>query len=263
MRKILVFTDLHYCGEGQTIGHLDPHARFTEGLAHALEQFPDAERIIISGDLTHHGRPEEYARLRAALAGCPLPVHLMVGNHDSRSEFIAAFPDAPLTEDGHVQQVIDSDDTRLILLDTLDEGHDAGRLCDARLSWLDAALASAEGRRTVVFAHHPPMSVGFDSMDAIGLINRAELLALLNRHATTCQIVSGHLHRTVSGAAGGIATAILKSPCHQSPILVPGMDTDTSVDEPGAYGILYIGEEGVLVHSEDFGVSGRRILGYA
>lgn len=263
MRKILVFTDLHYCGEGQTIGHLDPDARFREGLAHALEQFPDAERIVIAGDLTHNGRPEQYAQLKNALADCPLPVHLMLGNHDSRSAFIAAFPDTPLTDEGHVQQIIDSGDTRLILLDTLDEGRDTGLLCEARLAWLDAALAQAGGRRTVVFVHHPPMSVGFDSMDAIGLENRAEFLALLKRHASTCQIVAGHLHRTVSGSAGGIATSILKSPCHHSPILMAGMDTDTSVDEPGAYGILYIGDEGVLVHSEDFGVPGRQILSYA
>jgi 3',5'-cyclic AMP phosphodiesterase CpdA len=262
MRKILVFTDLHYVRQDALIGHLDPDARFRAGLAHALAQFPDAERIVITGDLAHHGTPAEYARLRAALEGCPLPVHLMIGNHDRRDAFADAFPDTPLTLEGHVQQVIDTGDTRLILLDTVDEGRHGGILCDARLAWLDAALAGAEGRRTAVFTHHPPMSVGFAAMDAIGLANRAEFLALLRHRASTCQIVSGHLHRTVSGAAGGIATTILKSPCHQSPIMQPGMDEHASIDEPGAYGILYLDDEGIVVHSEDFDVPGRRMLSY-
>lgn len=262
MRKILVFTDLHYVEDGKLIGHLDPDARFRDGLAHALAQFPDAERIIIAGDLAHRGTPSEYARLRAALDNCPVPVHLMLGNHDARHPFYETFPDAPVTREGHVQQVIDSGDTRLILLDTVDEGHHGGILCDARLAWLDAALASAEGRRTIVFTHHPPMSVGFAAMDAIGLANRAEFLAMLVRRASTCQIVSGHLHRTVSGTAGGIAACVFKSPCHQSPIMRPGMDEHVSIDEPGAYGILYLGDEGVVVHSEDFGVPGRRQLSY-
>ncbi|MFX0545591.1 phosphodiesterase [Roseovarius sp. S1116L3] len=262
MRKILIFTDLHYTAPGALIGHLDPDARFREGLAHALAQFPEAERIVITGDLTHHGHPAEYARLRSALADCPLPVHLTIGNHDRRAHFAEAFPEAPLTPEGHVCEVIDTGDTRLIVLDTVDDGHHAGLLCDARLQWLDAALAAAEGRRTAVFMHHPPMPVGFAAMDEIGLANRAEFLALLKHRASTCQIVAGHVHRTISGAAGGIATTVLKSPCHQSPILQPGMDTDTSVDEPGAYGILYLGEEGPVMHSEDFGIPGRRTLSY-
>ena len=262
MRKILVFTDLHYTAAGQLIGHLDPDARFREGLAHALDQFPQAERIVITGDLAHHGLPGEYARLAAALEGCPLPVHLMLGNHDARRPFCNAFAHTPLTPEGHVQQVIDTGDTRLILLDTVDEGRHPGTLCDARLAWLDAALASAEGRRTVVFTHHPPMRVGFAAMDAIGLANRAEFLALLKARASTCQIVSGHLHRTVSGAAGGIAASVIKSTCHQSPMMQPGMDAHSSVDEPGAYGILYLSDEGVVMHSEDFGIPGRRPLTY-
>ncbi|MFD0857666.1 phosphodiesterase [Roseovarius aquimarinus] len=262
MRKILVFTDLHYTAQGALIGHLDPDARFRAGLAHALAQFPEAERIVITGDLTHHGRPEEYARLAAALKDCPLPVHLTIGNHDRRAAFAEAFPKAPRTAEGHVQEVIDCGDVRLILLDTVDEGQDGGTLCDARLAWLDAALAGAEGRSAVVMLHHPPMEVGFAAMDAIALANRAEFLAVLKRRANTCQIVAGHLHRTVSGAAGGIACTILKSPCHQSPIMQPGMDSDASVDEPGAYGILYLGAEGVVVHSEDYGIPGRRVLSY-
>lgn len=264
MRKIIVMTDLHLLEAGGRIGHLDPVERLTRGLAHVLENQPEAERIVLAGDLTHHGRPAQYARLAEVLRGLPLPVHPMLGNHDRRAAFRAAFPDAPVTEEGFAQQVVDCGGDRLILLDTLDEEADpadSGWLCPARMAWLDRALASAEGRRISVFTHHPPVPVGFEAMDRIALRNRAELLDRLRAHGVA-QIVAGHVHRTISGSAGGIPLAVLKSTCHQAPMMGPGMDCHTSIDEPGAYGILYLGPESVIVHSEDFDVPGRRALRY-
>ncbi|RKF15417.1 phosphodiesterase [Roseovarius spongiae] len=266
MRKIIVLTDLHFMPEGGRIGHLDPAARFRAVLGHALTHQSDAERIIITGDLAHHGRAEEYARLRAALADCPLPVHLTLGNHDRRAAFRAAFPGAPCDDAGFVQQVIDSGDVRLILLDTLDEDaaiEHSGRLCAERLDFLQSALAGAGGRRVVIFMHHPPVDVGFDAMDAIGLADKEAFRATLARHGAVSQIVAGHVHRTIHGSVAGIPVSVLKSPCHQSPMMGPGTDTHASVDEPGAYGIVWLHDGGVIVHSEDVDVPHRRLLSYA
>ena len=47
MQKIIVFTDIHILPEGGTIIGLDPAARFAQGLAHALDRHPDADRIGI------------------------------------------------------------------------------------------------------------------------------------------------------------------------------------------------------------------------
>lgn len=255
MHKILVFTDLHILPEGETIIGLDPAARFRQGLAHALERHPDAAHVVLCGDLTHNGAPAEYARLRQILTTCPLPVSLMLGNHDRRAPFLAAFPEAARTDQGHVQQVQDIGDYRLICLDTLDEEAEirhSGHLCDGRLGWLDAALAGAGQRQVIVFTHHPPILTGFDGMDRIGLRNRAVLTARLTADDRVVQIVSGHIHRTLQGSAGGIPVAILKSPCHQMPMALGDQDSSLSIDEPGAYGLLLLTDEGVIVHTEDF-----------
>jgi len=260
MQKILVFTDTHIVPEGETIIGLDPLARFTQGLAHALDTHPDTARVVLCGDLAHNAAPPEYARLRAALDTCPLPVSLMLGNHDRRAPFLAAFPEAARTASGHIQHLTDLPGYRLVCLDTLNEATPdthSGVLCTARLDWLDTALAGAGARRVIVFTHHPPIDTGLKGMDWIGLKNRHALAERLAAAGNVVQIVSGHIHRTIQGSAGGIPVAILKSPCHQMPMALGYQDPGLSIDEPGAYGLLLLTDDGVIVHTEDFTLSPR------
>lgn len=255
MQKIIVFTDIHLVPDGETIIGLDPFARFMLGLSHALEHHPDAARIVLCGDLAHNAAEAEYTRLRQALEGCPLPVSLMLGNHDRRSPFLAVFPEAARMETGHIQHHVDIGGHRLICLDTLNEEAEdthSGHLCPARLEWLDRTLTDAAERRVIVFTHHPPIDTGFQGMDWIGLKNRVDLIARLRVHGNVEQIVSGHIHRTIQGSASGIPVAIFKSPCHQMPMALGYQDPSLSIDEPGAYGILLLTDEGVIVHTEDF-----------
>ena len=254
--KIIVFTDIHITEVGKTIIGLDPMERFLRGMAHALEHHPDAARIVVTGDLAHHGKPEEYDRLKQALEGCPMPVSLMLGNHDRRATFLETFDDVPRTDGGFVQSYADLGDWRLVMLDTLDEEapiEHSGLLCEERLEWMSAALGGAGDRKRILFTHHPTFVTGFGSMDEIGLRNRDELRNRLQRHPNIRQIISGHVHRTISSETAGIPSAVFKSPCHQMPMLLGDAGSShSSVDEPGAYGILLLREEGVVVHSEDF-----------
>lgn len=260
--KALIFTDLHMTTEGELIIGLDPLARFAEGLAHAVSRHPDAQHLIILGDLTHEGLPAQYARLKPALDACPIPVTMTMGNHDLRAEFRTAFPDAPVTATGHMQHALDLGPLRLLILDTLDEEgnspieHD-GWLCAERLGWLDRELdrAAIEGRDVVVMCHHPPCPVGFWAMDAIGLANSDELLRRLHAAPHVRHLICGHVHRTIHCSAGGVPVSVLKSTCHQNPMILGKGTSADSVDEPGAYGILLALKDTVVLHTEDFALS--------
>lgn len=263
MQKLLVFTDIHLVPEGGDIIGLDPVARFQQGLDHALAMHPDARRVIITGDLAHHGAPQEYDRLRTVVDTCPLPVTLMIGNHDHRDTFLAAFPETPTDPNGFVQSFVDLEGYRLVFLDTVDaeaEIEHSGYLCDNRLSWLCHALDTAGDRKVILFAHHPPIRTGFSAMDRIGLRNRGQLAEVLRQRSNVVQVIAGHVHRTISGQVAGIPTAIFKSTCHQMPMALDHADEHISVDEPGAYGILLLGAESVVVLPEDFGLSTSEIL---
>jgi 3',5'-cyclic AMP phosphodiesterase CpdA len=260
MNKILVLTDLHLCPAGDEIIGLDPSARFAACLAAAAKDHPDADHLILCGDLAHHGPTKVYTNLRTQLADAPWPVTLMLGNHDNRANFQEVFPEAPITKSGHVQSIIDLPEHRLICLDTLDgppapPDQHSGYLCSDRLEWLRTQLDTADKCKVIIFAHHPVLDIGFDGMDAIKLRNSDAFLDLIGQYPNVAHLVFGHLHRTISGSIRGIPFSIFKSPCDQMPLLLGVPGTSHSVDEPGAYGLLLLNSDSIVVHSEDVGLN--------
>jgi 3',5'-cyclic-AMP phosphodiesterase len=263
--KILVMTDIHIRSENQKI--MDPLEKFELALVHALKAHPDAFALILTGDLTHSGKVEEYTRLNNALQlarNARVPYYLMLGNHDNRDNFLRVFPETNLTEDGHVQQVINLplNTHRCILLDTLDgppfsRETNHGFLCEKRLEWLEKQLIQAQEDDIglIVMLHHPAFPVLLPGMDSIRLKNDEEFMNLLLKypHDIVQQIVCGHIHRTISGTFRGKSYVIFKSPCHQCPLAMDSMDCSISTPEPGAYGIICFPDRYSIVnHTEDF-----------
>jgi len=99
--------------------------------------------LLLTGDLTEDGAPQDYARLVAELSPCPFPVWPLVGNHDIRAQLLAAFPQVQRGPDGFVHYVLDDGPLRVIVLDTLEPGRHGGGFCEARAAW----LASSPTRR--------------------------------------------------------------------------------------------------------------------
>lgn len=258
--KIIVFTDIHFTAENRA-GRPDPDASLALGIAHVNHYHSDADLVVFSGDLTHHGDAASYAKLKARLADLKLPYHLLIGNHDNRDTFRAAFPDAAGDPNGFVQAVIDLPGARLITLDTLfappydyPAAH-AGTLCGARLAWLEDQLATPSAKPTVIIMHHPPHDTGFEAMDSIKLRNGPAFYDALARHAPVRHLVCGHIHRTISGSHRGLPFSIFKSTVGQMPMLFEGTNTAVENDEPAAYGIVFINEDGVLAHTEDYALN--------
>ena len=255
MALILLLSDLHIAP--RPVAGLDSWARFDAALTRALADHPEADALVLTGDLTHDGDAESYERLAGRLATVPIPVVPMLGNHDDRAAFLSAFPDAPRAPSGHVQAVLDLPGTRIVTLDSLDPGEPrhSGALCGDRLAWLDHALATREGRTPLVAIHHPPMPIGFPGMDCIRLRNGDALLGRLRPHGA--HLICGHVHRTISGTHAGVPFTVLKSTCDQAPLDFAQADTAASVDEPGAYALALAGPDGVTVHTQDVGPAAR------
>lgn len=184
----------------------DPHVsesrpvaleRFEAAIADVLAQPMRPDVVVVTGDLTDHGAPEEYARARAALSALPCPAYVLAGNHDDRAALRAAFgPQGTQVLEPFVQYVVDSGPLRLLALDTTIPGENGGELDAERLAWLEARLAESR-RPALVLMHHPPFAVGLEPMDAIGLGDADAFGDVIARHAPVEAIVAGHVHLMV------------------------------------------------------------------
>ncbi len=259
MNKLLAFTDLHMKPAGQTIIGIDPFENFKRGLTHALEHHPDAERVILMGDLTNSGTPEEYASVAQAIDGCAIPITLMCGNHDQRENLVDAFPWATTDVNGFVQDAFVYGNTRVLTTDTqfgppfVSYAH-LGAYCDKRFEWLNDQLAAAKAanQHVALFAHHPPFKVGFEGMDQIRMRDDKRMVQTLAFADVPVHFLCGHVHRTISGSWHGNGFTVFKSTCHQMPLALTNPDLSLSTAEPAAYGVILLNDEGVIAHSEDF-----------
>jgi 3',5'-cyclic AMP phosphodiesterase CpdA len=257
MLDFIHITDLHILPAGETNYGLDPAERLrvaveSIALRHGPGSATPAEFVIVTGDLTHHGQPEAYAQLRTILEGLPMPFHLMLGNHDEREHFRAAFPEQGFDPDGFVQQVIETDAGLFVLLDTKTAGTHAGALCEKRLAWLAARLAESEGP-LFLFLHHPPMPVGISQMDRIQLVNPADLAAVLAPHQPRIRhMFHGHLHRPLAGSWRGIPFSSIRGTAHQVALDLSERETAPGSHEPAAYALVRVTEDAVIVHSHDY-----------
>jgi 3',5'-cyclic AMP phosphodiesterase CpdA len=172
--------------------------------------------VLGTGDLVDGGTPAEYARLRHLLSPLPMPVYLIPGNHDDRDALRHAFADYPLMpREGFIQYVVDDGSLRLIAVDTLLPGKGGGRVDAERLGWLDARLAEAPTKPTMIFMHHPPFKTAIDFMDGIGLEGADAMADVVRRHPQVERVVCGHLHRSIQSRWAGTLAMTAPGTAHQ------------------------------------------------
>jgi 3',5'-cyclic AMP phosphodiesterase CpdA len=222
----------------------------------ALRQAPDA--VVVTGDLVDFGRPAEYARLERLLAPLTMPVYLMPGNHDDRDQLRAAFPEhawlasSVRTTDGApaIQYAVRIGPLHLLTLDTVTHGQSHGELCDARLDWLEAALAARAGEPVIVAMHHPPFTTLIGHMDKIGLTTGIERLRrIVAGHPNVERILCGHLHRSIDVRFGGTIASTCPGPAHQVTLDIDADAASTFTMEPPGFRVMaWTAATGLVTH---------------
>lgn len=227
-------------------------ARVLERIA-ALRPRPDF--VWLTGDLVENGTAAEYANLRARLAGLDLPAAAIPGNHDRRAPFVAALAGTGVRVGAgpFLHLVVDGLPVRMIGLDSKGAGGEAaGRLCPDRLAWLDARLAEAPERPTVVFLHHPPFRTGIVLADAIRCLDGEALAAVIARYPAVRLVATGHVHRAIHTPWAGTIAQACPSVAWAIPLdLAPegGTAADLRLEPPGFQIHLWTGA-GFVTHTE-------------
>jgi len=195
---------------------------------------PDA--VVITGDLTDHGHPDEYHQLTELLAGIPLPVYLAVGNHDDRDALLDAFAGTAHLDGGdRAHYVVDLPSATLVVLDSLLPGRGAGRLGEDQLAWLNTELSQRPETPALVAVHHPPVRVGIPFLDGIRLLDADALADAVGAHPQVVRILCGHVHRTIAAPFAGTLMSTASSTYRQSALDMTATGTMGVLDEPTSF----------------------------
>ncbi len=248
--KFVQVTDLHIVPGGGKLLELNPAERLMACIADINLHRDNVSFCVFTGDLTDRGDRQAYGVLRECLETLELPYHLMLGNHDRRASFYDVFPDAPRDENGFVQFQLETEEGRLIFLDTLDEGRSAGLYCDKRREWLSQRLQEAKPDPVYLFMHHPPFDIGIPSLDKIKLDGTEAFAAVLRKSADIRHLFLGHVHRPVSGSWRGIPFSALPGTNHQIAADFENESPMPYEHGPCAYGIVHVDVEQTTVHTK-------------
>lgn len=250
--KILQISDTHLVAPGEQVYGLDPMARLQACFDDINEQHPDAEFAVFTGDLAHCGGERAYQLLAELLERLKVPAQLLIGNHDHRQRFQAAFPATPKDANGFVQFSIATSAGRCIGLDTNEPNVHYGRLCRQRLDWLDAQLRDAADEAVYLFMHHPPFEVGLKEMDTIALKDKGAFADIVAARNNVRHIFVGHLHRPLSGSWRNIPFSNLPGTNHQVALDFEVEDGVPGSKEPPAYAVIFLEPGSTLVHLRNF-----------
>lgn len=193
MTKLAQISDLHLLANPDEIRwDLNPQALFNEVLELAVAEQPDA--ILLTGDLVHDESSAGYQRLTQQVNATGIPVLAIPGNHDDPAKIRAEFGDA----------LLKLDDVTVIGLDTHIQGSDCGFLGVDQLTRLEQHISDSD-QPCLVVLHHPPLKVGSEWIDELGLADSEDLTALLEKHRDkVIAILSGHVHQDFNGNVAGI-----------------------------------------------------------
>ncbi|MBF6171235.1 phosphodiesterase [Nocardia blacklockiae] len=217
------FSDTHLiAGDGELYGAVDAEQRLRELLDRAEAGGIAPTALVFTGDLTDHGEPAAYDKLRELVQPIAdrlgAPVVWVTGNHDDRATLRAQL----LGEDGSTEpldRVHLFDGLRVVVLDTTVPGHHYGELTDDQLAWLRSVLAEPAPFGTILAMHHPPVPCIQDLAVTVELRDQKRLADVLDG-TDVRSILAGHLHYSTTATFAGIPVSVASSACYSQDLAV-------------------------------------------
>jgi Icc protein len=167
-------------------------------------RYSAADRLVITGDLTHDELGTTYELLARRLTQWQTRLWVVPGNHDDRELLADRFAARVQRVADRVVFVEDVGEWSLIGLDSHWPRKVAGQLGDDQLSWLRDVLTARAQRHICIFLHHPPFSMRSFWLDQVGLVDAAPLLKLLADYPLARLLSCGHVHQERIVRAQGI-----------------------------------------------------------
>lgn len=268
--RLATVSDIHL-GDGWTFGILPevrdpsapadlPNPRAATAATRELRAW-GAELLLVKGDVTHHGRREEWEQAAELLGGVGVPVVATRGNHDVRPGHVDArgvLGEAGVALAAGDIVVRDLPGLRVVVVDATRRHRHTGSLEPVRADVLDA-VAAAEGPALLAM-HHQLQRLPFPTHWPPGVLGpeSGRFLRSLRRANPDVLVTSGHTHRHRARRIGPLVVTEVGSPKDH-----PGTWAGYVVHEGGIRQVVRrVADPRVLRWTEDtkralFGVWGR------
>jgi len=216
MSTLLHITDTHlYADLSRMLKGITPHDSLAAVLAHAQQQFPSPDAIILGGDMAQDEAAATYRRLADILIQrWRVPFMMTPGNHANipalNHNLISA-----LARHSAYSDSLQLPHWQVIALNSHAEGKVAGLLGDDELARLDRLLAEARPRHTLIALHHHPVPIASRWLDRIGLTDRQQLWHVIDRHKHVRAVMCGHIHQEFDSMHNHVRVLGTPSSCVQ------------------------------------------------
>ena len=241
--KILQVTDPHLYGSASArLRGVQTDATLRAVLDHALASASDYSAVLVTGDVVQDDT-DGYLRFRSILGSSTAPVLCIPGNHDEPEAMRRELDVAPFRFCGAHR----FGGWNFIMLNSYELNCVGGRLGDAELERLDAALAATTGH-SLVCLHHHPVPMGSRWLDTSGLADAAEFWRVIDAHPCVRAVVWGHVHQAHEARRGVVRLFATPSTGAQ---FLPGSDRYAVDSRPPAYRTFELHDDGrieSLVH---------------
>ena len=210
--RLLHLTDPHLLGdESLEIYDVNTALSLRRVLLEAGAEPARPDAVLVTGDVADDRSARAYDHFRNQLRGQGAPVLCLPGNHDTPS-----LMSAMLNSDGFRYCGRSTFGAWTVLMvDSHLPAEPSGLVAAAELERLEADLLACAGSHVLVCLHHPPLPVGSAWLDAVGLRNGAEFLAVIDRHPQVRAVLAGHVHQASDTERGPVRYLTTPSTCAQ------------------------------------------------
>ncbi|HWM28359.1 MAG TPA: metallophosphoesterase [Woeseiaceae bacterium] len=227
--RVLQITDPHLFADADaTLRGRVTRATLQRVLDHVEQSNWPADLVAMTGDLIQDNTRAAYERFRSMMTPVGLPVYCVPGNHDNRPLMREVLDHEPFFYCASVE----TGNWLIAGIDSCIDGAPAGRVEESELERLDGLIAGSAADHVMVCLHHPPLPVGSDWLDSVGLQNGEQFLRRITASGKVKLAVFGHVHQAFDGSFAAVRILGTPSTCRQFEVASETFAVD---DRPPGY----------------------------
>src|SRR5438874_6895821 len=153
----------------------------------------EPDLVVVAGDLTDDGYPDQYPLAAQELAelACPRVVRVP-GNHDARNVGYLRFEDTFGPRDSRMRTACAGVDVALVAVDSSKPDIDEGEIGREHYGWIEEGFAGDADLRVFV-CHHHLMPIPGTGRERNQVLDAGDVLSLLRQYGVDL-VLSGHRH---------------------------------------------------------------------